>query len=748
MRRLLWFTIGFVMIAALFAYLFPIKFLFYFCGIGLLCAIPIVLLRNKLPWWRIFIMFISGAITAALWISVFQAVYWDTANTYHEKEIAVEIEASDYSAETKYGVSCEGYVFLDGKRYKVRFYLNDDTTLMPGDLVKGTFEFRSTISNEKANTNYYQGEGIYLIAYPRDITRIDHSDTIPVKYLPAKIRFHILHTIDTVFPEDTAGFARALLLGDTSLLTYEQDVSYKVSGIRHIVAVSGLHVSILFAFVYVLAGKHRVLTAVFGIPVLVLFAAVAGFTPSVMRACIMQCLMIFAMLVDREYDAPSALSFAVLVMVISNPLAITSVSLQLSAGCMVGIFLFSRKISNFLLSDKCLGPSKGNSLIAKIKRWFAGSVSVSVGAMITTTPLCALYFETVSLVGIITNLLVLWAVSLIYYAIMAACLFSLFFMPIGSGIAWVSSWLIRFVQFVSRSLSALPFAAVYTCSKYIVFWLVFSYVLLVAFFIMKKKHPFVMCSCILFMLVLSVGLSCIEPRTDDYRISVLDVGQGQSILIQSDGENYLVDCGGDYGQYAANKAAQLLLSQGINRLDGIILTHFDEDHIGGIPFLLSRVSTDSLYITAPNDNEVPFTEDAEFPVYTVRSNITTELGKGSLTVYAPKSGSKGNESSLCVLFQTDECGILITGDRTISAEKYLIENSDIPNVDILVVGHHGADTSTSLDLLRATKPSVAVISVGADNRYGHPQKKVLDKLSLFGCKVYRTDIYGTIVFRG
>lgn len=751
MRKLLWFTIGFVIIAVTFVYLLPVTWLFIICGIGILAAVPIILFRKRIIWWRIFLTVLSGACVASIWIAIFQTVYFDKVEDYHGKEVILQIEVCDYSSETDYGISCEGYISLEGKRYKIRFYLNGDEDLSPGDEVTGIFKLKSTLTKNGSDSTYYQGEGVYFTASLKEDAKVIHSESVPVKYFSAMLRRQILHTINEVFPDDTVGFARALLLGDTSLLSYEEDTAYKISGIRHIVAVSGLHVSILFAFIYVLAGKRRILTAVLGIPLLLLFAAVAGFTPSVMRACIMQSLMILAMLLNKEYDPPSALSFAVLVMLISNPLAASSVSLQLSAGCLVGIFLFSQRIYNYLLSDKLLGNAKGKTVKAKLKRWFAGSISVSLGAMTATTPLCAFYFETVSIISVLSNLLILWAVNIIYYAIMTACIFSSFLLPLGKGIAWLASWLIRYVQFLSAGLASVPFAAVYTCSIYILVWLIFSYILFAVFLFLKKKHPWVLCICICVGLILSIGLSCIEPRTDDYRITVLDVGQGQSILIQSGGENYLVDCGGDYGEYATNKAAQLLLSQGIRSLDGVILTHFDEDHVGGFQYLQTRISIESIYVTdfdTKLESLLSIKDSTDFSVYTVRENLKKTLGNGILTIFAPEQGRSGNESSLCVLFQSEKCDILITGDRNIRGEKHLLANNEIPVIDILVVGHHGADNSTSYELLQATKPSCAVISVNEDNRYGHPQKEVLDKLTRFGCKILRTDIHGTIVFRG
>ena len=119
-----------------------------------------------------------------------------------------------------------------------------------------------------------------------------------------------------------------------------------------------------------------------------------------------------------------------------------------------------------------------------------------------------------------------------------------------------------------------------------------------------------------------------------------------------------------------------------------------------------------------------------------------------LAVYSAEEGKTNNESSLCVLFQPENCDILITGDRSSAGEVALLEKADLPDLEILVAGHHGADSSTSMELLNQTRPEVVLISAGADNRYGHPNWETLERLKLFGCKVYRTDLEGTIILRG
>ena len=557
--------------------------------------------------------------------------------------------------------------------------------------------------------------------------------------------------IEDNFPEDVAAFAKALLLGDTTSFTYEQDRNFQVSGLRHVVAVSGLHVSILFALIYMVFGRQRVLNAVFGIPLLLLFASIAGFTPSIVRACTMQCLILLAMLVDKEYDPATSLSFAVLVILGVNPHAVTSVSFQLSVGCMIGIFAFSEPLRQYFLSfGKLKEKSKGKSIQARVIRWFFGSVSVTLSAMYVTTPLCAIYFGMVSLVGILANLLTLWIVSFIFYGILLSCAAGVIWMPVGKLLAWLISWPIRYVLAVSGLLADFPLAAVYTDSIYIVFWLVFTYIILGVFFALKKKHPAITAISVSIMLCICVALSWLEPKLDDTRVAVIDVGQGQSVLIQHGEKSYLVDCGGEHAGITADTVANFLLSQGIFRLDGVILTHYDADHAASVVNLLTCIDADRIYMPdRPDSNGLREEIELAHPekICLVGDVSTLTIPQGKITLYPGNPVIDDNESSVCVLFQSQDCDILITGDRSASGERTLMKEIELPELELLLAGHHGSHLATSSDLLFETQPAAVAISVGANNRYGHPREELLERLQRFGCDVYRTDLQGTIIFR-
>ncbi len=748
MRILMWFTIGFALAIAAGVYFLSGWWLIGFMAAALCGSIPLFLLKRK-PC-VIAGVILVGVSVGMLWQFGFDSLYMQPLRNYVGESVTTVVTVTDYSYATDYGVAADGQIELSGKQYKTRVYVTAEESLGPGDKLQGEFKLRLTTDDSEQGATYHQGKGIFLLSYADKDAKIIPAQKIPLKYFAAKLRHEITEILDRTFPEDTRAFARALLLGDSSLLSYEEDTALKVSGIRHVIAVSGLHVSILIALVYFVSGRRRVLTAILGFPILLLFAAVAGFTPSVVRACIMQGLIILGLLADQEYDPPTSLAFAVLVMLAVNPLTITSVSFQLSVGCLIGIFLFYQPVSRYL--SRLLGCEKGMTLKAKAGRWLAGSVSVTISAMTATTPLCALYFGSISLIGVFTNLLTLWMISIVFYGVMLACVVGAVWLPAAKVIAVVVSYPIRYVLFVAKSLSKIPFGAVYTCSPYVVVWLVFAYILFAVFLLCCRKYKLTFLGCTLCGLALSVTLSCVEPRLDPLRVTVLDVGQGQAILLQTEGKNYMVDCGGESTDAAADLAAQTLLSQGVLRLDGLILTHYDTDHAGGAASLLSRVPADKLYLPNVEDQgsvRKELVEHHSDRIIWIEENTVLDFSDASLTLLpAPEAAAAGNESCLCILFQGENCDILITGDGSVSWERALLENIDLPELELLVVGHHGSNSSTGLELLHATKPKTAVISVGKDNSYGHPNEAVLKRLRLFGCKIWRTDLDGTIIFKG
>ncbi len=725
MRRILWFTLGFGAACG-------------FCAYGrtpVLLALPALVLLTAYfageSRTRQMTLTVLGMLLGFFWFSRFEA---RTLQPVYELEGITQetsISCVSFPEETDYGYRAEGRITVGEKDYPVLCYLDDGENLKPGNTLTGPFRFRVTAPGGEKDSSYYQGEGIFLLAYQQDTLSVAEG-TPSRRHIPALLRQKILEILEEALPEDAASFAKALLLGDSSDLDYETKTDFTVSGIRHIVAVSGLHVSILFSLLHILSFRRRFLSALLSFPTLLLFAAMTGFTPSVSRACLMSGLMLLSMVMNREYDKETALAFAGLILLIVNPLVIVSVSYQLSFASVAGIFLLSPPLRKWFLARLPGG---------KVFQYLAGSAATTLGATVLTVPLCALYFGSVSLAAVITNLLVLWVVSLIFYGLMLLCL--LHGLRFGGAVLLgkLLTVLIRYVLVTARVIADFPLSAVYTRSPYIVAWLMFVYLLLGAFLLGRNKHPGILSCCGVLGLCLALLASWVEPLADDVRFTVLDVGQGQCLLLQSEGKNYVVDCGGSTDDMAADAAAETLLSRGISKVDALILTHYDRDHAGGISGFLSRVDAELLILPPVHSPEA---WPAEETIY-VSEDLTLSSGTTEIRVFASAIPGNQNESSLCILFDTENCDILITGDRSGFGERSLLRNAHIPEVDVLVAGHHGSKHATCEELLEAVSPEIVCISAGRNNSFGHPAPELLERLE--GCSVYRTDLHGDITIR-
>lgn len=694
-------------------------------------------------------MVLAGVVLGGVWFYGFDAWRIEPARQVDMTSQEIVLRADFPSWETEQGSAVDGTINLAGQKYKVRLYMNSNCQLNPGDIVKTTAKLRLTDEGGSREPTYHRTNGILLLGYQDGDLTIQQGKP-GFRDFPGILRQKSLDTIDRFIPMEAVGFAKALLLSDRSDMSYLHSSQFSVTGISHIVAVSGLHVTILFTLIYYFAGKRRYLTALIGIPSLILFAAMAGFAPSVTRASIMQILFMLALMLNREYDAPTALSFSALVMVLWNPLVIAAVGFQLSVGAVAGIFLFSGKIRNWL--SRLIPAGKKKSVYHKIRSWVIGCISVTLSANIITLPLIAVYFGTVSLVAPITNLFVIPVVSCIFYGTALVCLLGNLFPAAAGVLGWAASLLIRYVFAVTDVLASFPLAAVYTRSIYIVFWLLFCYSILAILLCSKKRNPALGITLCTAGLAIAITASYAEVRHDNYRVTALDIGQGQCVLLQCNGETYMVDCGGSYGKDAGDYAARTLLSQGIFQIDGLILTHYDEDHIGGAEYLAQRVDIGTVYLpdtdgmdafqqrlcqVRENMNFCPINRDMELAV-----------GEGKITIFKPEQAATSNDSGAAVLFQREKYDTLITGDMSMVKERQLIRERELPDCEVLVVGHHGSKSSTSEELLYVIAPDVAMISAGLHNSHGHPSEEVLSRLLAYGCQILRTDLMGDIIYRG
>lgn len=276
MRRLMWLAVGFGGACFCCAYFLGPGWMGVLAAVFLTGGIGAGILGRERKPFAVTAYICLGVAVGLTWFLAFRQVYLLPAIRMDGAKTQVTVTASDFDEQASYGKRVEGYLELDGKTYRVMAYIDEEFSVSPGDTIQGTFRLRVTTPDSDKGATYHQGKGIFLLAYQNGGVEILREQKQTVREMPALLAEKIKAILKSCFPEDTVGFAQALLLGNTEGIDYETDTSLKVSGIRHIIAVSGLHVSIFYAMISTLTMKRRYLTALLGIPVMVLFAAVAG----------------------------------------------------------------------------------------------------------------------------------------------------------------------------------------------------------------------------------------------------------------------------------------------------------------------------------------------------------------------------------------------------------------------------------------------------------------------------------------
>lgn len=691
---------------------------------------------------------LAGLVVGLLWCRGYDAFCRAPARAMEGQTATLEATVADWPWATGAG----GGVTLQARGYKIRLYAGPETLdLRPGDAVTFAANCRSPELSRGQTTRDLTAKGIFLVAYAAGDLTVTRPERIPFTSLPAYWSRALKGAIADLFPPDAAALIRAVVTGDKGELPEGDYTALRRAGLAHGVAVSGMHLSFLVMLVAQLLGKDRRRTALIALPLLWAFALTAGATPSVLRAAVMQTVLLLAPLVGRESDGPTSLAFALLLLLAQNPYAAGSVSLQLSFAAVAGILAFTQRISDWTWGKLTL--PKPNTRLRRLGRGLANflvtTLATTLGAIAFTTPLVAYYFGSITLIAPLTNLLCLPALSLVFTGGLLSAVLGLLFHPLGQLLALVVTPVARYLLWVSSGLADVPFASVTTESLYYRGWLLLAYGLLLAFLILRgERRPLVPLCCGITALCAAALFTRISYTAGPLTVTVLDVGQGQSVLLRAEDRIALVDCGGNEGN-AGDIAADYLGNVGRNRLDLLVLTHFHTDHANGVPELLERLRVDVLAVPEVEEENPLRREILDLAaaqgtqIVTITQNRTLVLGAADLTLYAPLGAGEANEAGLSVLCQAAGFSVLLTGDMDQTIEARLVKYGGLPDVDLLLAGHHGAKSATSQTLLDAVTPEVAVASAGY-NSYGHPSRDTLLRLEAMGCAIYRTDLQGNI----
>ena len=741
MRKLALFTGAFSLGIFLAQYLLPAAWLLPMGAAAFVLACGRLVLRND--WGRRALLVGIGLSFAFGWNWLYVRQVQAPLEALVDREQQVTMTLCDYAVKTDYGAKVT--VKLSGLPGKVVYYGGEALlTASPGQTVTDTVHLKSAAHIRDEDVTAFTSKGVFLLAYQRGEVVLDVGTSASPRWWPARVGHAMREEIAALFGGDTAAFLTAILTGDKSGLSERAAADLSEAGLYHILAVSGMHCGFLLTLVVLLTGRHRrkLLTGVM-LVLLVFYALLTGGSPSVVRACVMLVLLLAAPLFDRESDGPTSLLTALFLILLWNPFAAASISLQLSFAAMAGILWLTPKLYKLLKGEKKHG---------KVFRFTAASFSATMGALVFTVPLSAYYFGTLVLISPLSNLLCLWAASGVFLLGLLAVLAGFFWTPLGMLLAVVPRLLAGYILEAAHLLAKLPYHAVYFSNPYLKYWLAFAYLLFLAAYLMKPKagRKYAVAALAAFLtLAVTIRLSVTRYGAGMEAI-MLDVGQGQCMLLASGGEYALVDCGSGSSWYDAGElAAHQLKTMGCTELDYLILSHYDKDHISGVTGLLARMDVAEVLVTEGADDEAVQAAVLETAaahgaeVRSVTEETTLALGKARLRVFPPVGDGNDNERSLSVLASLGEQDLLLTGDLDCAAEKALLEAWDLPDIEYLAAGHHGARTSTSEELLDALKPETVCISVGS-NSYGHPARETLRRLGERGCTVYRTDLHGGI----
>lgn len=653
----------------------------------------------------------------------------------------------------------------------------------------GKIESFSLSSNpgEFNQRRYQEGKGVFGCCYEPDIVNEWYGSFLIGEGL-RQVRESLAQIYKTNLTKNQIGPVLAMVLGDKSEMQNEQKELYKLGGISHILAVSGLHMTLLGAGLYRIlkrAGLGYGISACFSFPGILAYAIMTGSSSSCLRASLMLMIYLLGEWMGRSYDLCSSLSLAGILLLIEIPDRLFDSGFLLSFGAMGGIGLFYPAVKQGLFSESIVKKStKGKridkkDIINQIGTGLLGSLSVTV----FTLPLSLYFFHGVSVAGIFLNLLVIPLMSLLFFLLVLGGCLSQFDITsvLGCGCLYAGGKTIDFYEVLCKGAEKVPGGYLTLGYRGFIFSVIYYLVLAVFTAILyqwtkkerasqqksreKKNRGRNMAKKILsFSTVLCLIVFVLVTGRKDTFLTVLDVGQGDGILFHNrTGEVVFIDGGSTSKKQIGNYIIKPALTYyGISHIDNWIISHTDEDHISGLMELLEtgypigRLILPKLNET--NEKEQLLKQMAkknQTQVYYFSINDRIVLKEGILISLHPSKknqGSNVNENSLVMLLSLPFQDIFLTGDVEKNGEeilnKAMEQFSFLPQKErILKVAHHGSANSTGKEFLNLVKPHASIISCGLRNRYGHPAAETIKRLQEAGTEIIRTDIQGAVEIR-
>lgn len=604
---------------------------------------------------------------------------------------------------------------LDIENFSKKYHIGDKIFL-EGNLEKPSSQNTEYLFNYR---NYLYNKKIFYIFKIDNYKKVSNN-----RFIYYKIKQLILKRIDK------NPYLQAFILGDKSYIKSDVLESFQINGISHLFAISGMHVNLLGAIllrIFLMLGVREEKRYLFVSIILMFYAILTGLSASVLRGVLFFILFsinkIFYFYIKNTNIFIITVSIALLI----NPFFLYDVSFWYS---------FSISLSLLVMGD----------VINKYNGYFIKLLMTSIISFIVSIPISIYNFYQINFLSIIYNLFYVPFVSIIIFP---ASLITFIIKPIEP----IYNIFTNILETTSVFLVRIDFLTLIFKRVYFIIYIIY-FIFIIFLFIgirVNNKRYFVP-----IILLLIIHYFCPYFDIGSY-IKIIDVGQGDSILIHSKNSNILIDTGGitSYNmkqwqkrknQYSVvkNTTIPLLKSMGIKRINYLILTHGDFDHAGDTINLIENFKVDKIYLNQGNFNYLEKKIITSFKnTYQVKEGQIFYLGDLVL-IELNKEFSDENDSSSVFLLIYNDVKVLLTGDASIKSEKYILDNYDIGKINILKLGHHGSKTSTSNLLLKSTSPDLALISCGYNNKFKHPHKETLKKLNKYRISYLRTDFEGTI----
>lgn len=513
-------------------------------------------------------------------------------------------------------------------------------------------------------------------------------------------------------------YLNTFILGDKSYLNPEIKRSYQENGISHLFAISGMHITLIASIIGKLLKKLKLeeitifkIIAFF----LLIYLSLVGLSPSILRGVLFYLLFSINKIYYFYIKPINLFIISLGTSLLFNPNYIYDIGFQYSYAVSLALIVFRTDSQSSYLKSL----------------W-----KTSLLSFISSLPITLYNFHQLNLLSIIYNLFFVPFISIIVFPL---SLITTLFKPLLPLFNLITSIL----ENISLYLNTVSFGKIVMRRMPIYFYLI--YIIVIIIYFVKKRNIYLM------LIILIITIHHVQPLFDHSTyIKMLDIGQGDSILIHSHNKNILIDTGGvtTYGEdnrdgrIFHNILSPAFKSLGIQKIDFLILTHGDKDHLGEAETLIANIPVKKIVI---NNNRINYYERNIINKNTIigQQELKIQINDLILTELNENLVDE-NDSSQIYLLNYNKTKILLTGDASIKSEMNLLKNYKIGNIDILKVGHHGSKTSTSEELLRETKPKIALISSGKDNKFNHPHKEVIDRLKDHHVKIYNTQEVGTI----